>query len=125
MQEGQAVENLHANDLTILLQWHQVPKVTEGKMEAKRKKWQDILESGNAAKIYKKWLDTEESELNRLKLKAINIADTAGRLNTENMNLMKATIKSMTKEKKEVFLHELLGLEDELHEDYDINEGSI
>ncbi len=62
-----AVENLLANDLTILLRWWQVPKATEGKVEVKRKKWQDILESKEAAKIYKKQSDEEEAELNCLK----------------------------------------------------------
>ncbi len=101
LQEGQAVENLHAKYLTILLQWHQVPKATEGKAKVKRKKWQDISESGQAAKIYKKWSDEEETKLNCLKLEAINIADTAlGRLKKENMNQMKATIENITKEKR-------------------------
>ncbi len=101
LQEGQTVENLHANNLTILLQWWQVPKATVGKVEVKRKKWQDILESKEAAKIYKKWSDEEEAELNRLKSEAIDIADTAlGLLKKENMNQMKETIKHMTKEEK-------------------------
>ncbi len=51
-----------------------MPKATEGKVEVQRNKWQDIL-------------------------KFIDIADTAlGRLNKENTNQMKATIKNMTKE---------------------------
>ncbi len=48
-----------------------MPKTTEGKVEVKRKKWQDILDSGKDAKIYKKWLDAEEAELNRLKSKPL------------------------------------------------------
>ncbi len=99
LQEGQAVENLHANNLTILLPWHQVPKATERKVGVKRKKWQDILDSGKAAKFYKTWSDAEEAELNGLKLETSNIADTAlGRLKKENMNQMISTIKNMTKE---------------------------
>ncbi len=104
LQEGQAVENLHANNLTILLRWWQAPKATERNVEMKRKKWQDILESGKAGKIYKKWLDAEEAELNRLKSEAIDIADTAlGRLRKENINQIKATIKHVLKEKKRSF----------------------
>ncbi len=92
----------------------------------KRKQWQDILESGKAAKIYKKWSDADEAELNRLKSEAIDIADTVlGRLKKENMNQMRATIKHMTKEEKEALLRELQRPKDEPHEYNDINEGSI
>ncbi len=95
-------------------------------MEVKRKKWKDILESGKAAKIYKKWLDAEEAELNCLELQAIDIADTAlGRLTKENINQMKATIKHMTKEEKEALLQELQRPGDDLHNDKDINEGAV
>ncbi len=95
-------------------------------MEGKRKKWKDILESGKAAKIYKKWLDAEEAELNCLELQAIDIADTAlGRLTKENINQMKATIKHMTKEEKEALLQELQRPGDDLHNDKDINEGAV
>ncbi len=54
LQEGQDVENLHANDFKILLRWCQVQKATVGKVEVKRMKWQDILDS-RTTKIYKKW----------------------------------------------------------------------
>ncbi|KAL7460580.1 hypothetical protein ACHAXS_001025 [Conticribra weissflogii] len=126
LQEGQAVENLCANNLTILLRWWQVPKATEGKVEVKRKKWQDILESKEAAKIYKKWSDEEEAELNCLKSEAIDIADTAlGRLKKENMNQMKATIKHMTKEEKEALLQELQRPKDEPHKYKDFDKGAV
>ncbi len=92
----------------------------------KKKKRQGILESGKVAKIYKKWLDAEEAELNRLKSDAIDIADTAlGRSREENINQIKATIKHMTTEEKEALLQELQRPEDDLHNDEDINEGAV
>ena len=91
-----------------------MPKAAEGKLEIKRKKWQEILDSGKTSKIYNKWSDAEETELQSLKSDTIDLADTAlGRLKQENINQMKATIKNMTKEEKEAFLQELKGSDDE------------
>ncbi len=53
LQEDQAIENISTYNLTILLQWHQVPKAIEEKMEVKRKKWQNMLESGKTEKLQK------------------------------------------------------------------------
>lgn len=114
LREGRSIDNLRGNELTILLRWHQVPKAAEGKLEIKRKKWQEILDSGKTSKIYNKWSDAEEAELQSLKSDTIDLADTAlGRLKQENINQMKATIKNMTKEEKEAFLQELKGSDDE------------
>ncbi len=114
LREGRSIDNLRGNELTILLRWHQVPKAAEGKLEIKRKKWQEILDSGKTSKIYNKWSDAEETELQSLKSDTIDLADTAlGRLKQENINQMKATIKNMTKEEKEAFLQELKGSDDE------------
>ncbi len=73
-------------------------------VKAKRKKWQDILESEKAAKIYKKWLDTEEAELNCLKLGAIDIAATGlGRLKKNSWIKWKQQLKTWQKRKRRHF----------------------
>ncbi len=60
LQEGQAFENLCT--INNPLQRHQVLKAVKGKMKVKRTKWQDNLESGDAAKNTKNcWMQKKLS----------------------------------------------------------------
>ena len=79
-----------------------------GLLETKRKKWKEIIEQYKPPPQYEKWSDTDEANLEKLKSKEVDMADTAlERVKNTSMRQFTESFKSMAKDKQDKWLEEL------------------
>jgi hypothetical protein len=67
---------LTASDLTILLTWHQQPKVASMKKDAKLNAWLRIVEHNNVPPPFEKWTDADDMQLEEAKSDIVKMEHT-------------------------------------------------
>jgi hypothetical protein len=72
---------LNATELETLLKWHNVPKAHKEKKAGMVERWRTIWEGGLKPPFFEAWTDVDESKLEELKARDIDMSQTAvGRL---------------------------------------------
>ncbi len=64
-------------ELNTVFKWHEVSKLTIGKVGGKRKRWDEIVASWKAFPSYDKWMTKDEATLAWLEAEPALIKDTA------------------------------------------------
>ncbi len=73
---GNDITQLKVSDLTVLLTWHQVPKVASMKKEEKQNAWQRIVESRQLPPPYEKWTVEDDLLLEEAESNVVEMAHT-------------------------------------------------
>ncbi len=53
LEKGKPTASFTIPECNIFLQWHEVPNPTNGKLAERRKRWEEVLSSGNASPSFK------------------------------------------------------------------------
>ena len=105
---GKPPERLLASELDILLKCHEISKASSVRVDAKRRKWIEILNSHQSPSSYDPWTVSNEVHLQELEECNISMENTAlGRLKELHKQEMRATFLSMNQEGKNEFIASL------------------
>jgi hypothetical protein len=74
---GSNATKIKATNLTILLSWHQHPKLAGMKKEEKLIAWLAIIDHGTAPPLFKKWTDAGDIKLLEAQSDVVEMAHTA------------------------------------------------
>jgi len=74
---GGNATKIKGSDLTILLSWHQHPKVAGMKKEEKLSAWVAIVNRGRAPPLFEKWTDADNLKLLEAQSGVVEMAHTA------------------------------------------------